>query len=109
MSDLISREEAIRELEEQLTYNDADEGVVVHGTLFWSSDLVKRIIRYNVRSQSDKTKGKGSWVYKHSLGWGKIWFCSNCGEEKVQTGFNKPRDSYCPMCGADMRGDNNET
>ena len=44
MNDLISRQEAIKELENQLEYNDADEGIVIHGTLFWSSTLVKNII-----------------------------------------------------------------
>ena len=48
--DLISKETTIKELEEQLYFNNADEGVIFHGTAFWNSDLVKRIILNDVPS-----------------------------------------------------------
>lgn len=35
----------------------------------------------------------------------KYWFCNFCGY-RVENG--QPMYNFCPNCGADMRGDNNE-
>ena len=35
----------------------------------------------------------------------KYWFCNSCGY-RIENG--QPMYNFCPNCGADMRGDNNE-
>lgn len=59
---------------------------------------------------------KGEWIIKDNPGTG--WYrvtCSECGEDVTSTapciGFYpnaKVTWDYCPNCGADMRGDQNE-
>jgi len=34
--------------------------------------------------------------------------CSECGEKTDETIMGLPRYVYCPMCGADMRGEEND-
>lgn len=48
MSDLVRREDVIKQLKDELYYNNADKGIYVHGTNFWDSELVERIIKYDV-------------------------------------------------------------
>lgn len=96
MNDLISRQDAIKELEEQLYYNDADEGIIIHGTPFWNSDLVKGIIKNDVPSAEPK---KGEWVpdgfFKDEP---SMWKCSCCGASVYRT----DECNYCYNCGAKM-------
>lgn len=44
----------------------------------------------------------GEWIADELTG----WLCSNCGEHIVLN--VKMHGNYCPNCGADMKGDNNE-
>ena len=48
---------------------------------------------------------KGKWIYHSEIGWGDTWLCDQCGEKTTSTVMGKPRANYCPMCGADMRGE----
>ena len=60
-----------------------------------------------IMSEADtiEERKKGKWIYKSELGWGETWLCSECGEKTTSTIMGKPRYNWCPMCGADMRGD----
>ena len=42
---------------------------------------------------------RGEWIKD-----GRKWMCDKCGELVYDDDHN-----FCPNCGADMRGDNNET
>ena len=55
-------------------------------------------------AQQERKKGK--WIYHSEIGWGDTWLCDQCGEKTTSTVMGKPRANYCPMCGADMRGEN---
>ena len=48
---------------------------------------------------------RGRWEQHTEIGWGSTWLCSECGEKTVESIMGEPRYKYCPMCGADMRGD----
>lgn len=54
---------------------------------------------------------KGMWLHTdtepdegghYPLGW-MPWYCSECG-----TGIGKHQTAFCPNCGADMRGEDDE-
>lgn len=51
---------------------------------------------------------KGRWVSHPEIGYGETWLCSECGEKTTSTVMGEPRYNFCPMCGADMRGDEDE-
>jgi len=57
-------------------------------------------------AQPERKKGK--WIYHPEIGWGDTWLCDQCGEKTISTVMGKPRANYCPMCGADMRGKQDE-
>ena len=48
---------------------------------------------------------RGKWIYHPEIGWGETWLCDQCGEKTTSTVMGKPRDNFCPNCGADMRGE----
>lgn len=52
----------------------------------------------------------GHWVYRPE--WSKysdVWSCSECGEKTSQSVMGEPRFKYCAMCGAKMKGDEQES
>lgn len=53
-----------------------------------------------------KERKKGKWI-KMSDADGIYWACSECGEDIPRT-ESIDKKNYCPNCGADMRGDNDE-
>ena len=52
--------------------------------------------------------GRGQWKPNPKIGWGETWVCSICGEKTTSSVMGYPRYNYCPMCGAKMKGAENE-
>lgn len=48
---------------------------------------------------------RGKWIHHPEIGWGETWLCDQCGEKTTSTVMGKPRDNFCPNCGANMRGE----
>ena len=46
----------------------------------------------------------GRWIRENSA-YEMLFRCSECGERTTSTIMDKPRYEWCPMCGADMRGE----
>jgi len=52
---------------------------------------------------------RGEWIQDKNvvMGEGYVWYCSECSWARFY-GFNEPMHNYCPNCGSDMRGDEDE-
>lgn len=46
---------------------------------------------------------RGEWIDVTKTGGAELWKCSECGELELEDSY------FCPNCGADMRGDDNES
>ena len=99
--DCISRQAAIDALgEKPLAWTDGEYELALQQQ--WESDVdaIKA-----VPSAQPKRK-KGRWIGEPKDGIEAMFFnpkCSVCGFESAEV------KNYCPMCGADMRGDADET
>ena len=97
MNDLISMEQLVTELEIEIdeTYND---------------DIIKGIRRAIeiVEQRPTVEPVRGEWIVKEDENCFATWdYCSICG---FSTGFagSSHYINFCPNCGADMRGENDE-
>ena len=94
--DLIKRSDAIKAIEElPNAYNG------------WSDAYDKAYIISTLEEVPKADKPQGEW--KRRLvdnGFNADWICSECGY-RVKTDFVS--FNYCPNCGADMRGEKDET
>ena len=96
--DCISRDavmSALFDLWEPTEYNDEDE------FLEWLENSIKRL------PSVTPSRPRGKWIYKNDnkliasdMGY---WQCSNCEEGKLLY-----ESAYCPNCGADMKGMNEQ-
>lgn len=104
-ADCISRQAAIDALAEEW-YHDVEDyrtAVSVVGNL----------------PSAQPERCKGEWIDSNNIqvGWDKVdkscpadsCKCSNCGEWLVASDEYCVKGNFCPICGADMRGENNET
>ena len=60
----------------------------------------------------ENERPKGHWIKKWSgNGWNEDWdyICSVCGKKYEKASSILCHASYCPGCGADMRGEADET
>ena len=69
-----------------------------------------KIIDVHIRDTDDVVKifvpvRHGRWIEKDKYAFGTFYDCSNCGNLILDNGHSW---NYCPNCGADMRGSNDE-
>ena len=95
-NDLISRQAAIDVIEKHIDILDAIDENYLDG-LKIAMSLLK------VLPSAQPERKKGEWIYKDIGG----WHCSECDEQApfwcMASTQNLP--SFCPNCGADMRGE----
>lgn len=96
MSDQISRQDAIDTLADMHCKSDEDGYVWIVRSDAWA--------RIDALPSAER---KGKWIPSFER-WGDIlttvdgYTCSECSV------FNTDKDNYCPNCGADMRGEEDE-
>lgn len=104
MNDLISRQAAIKAIEDLQDcfngFSDTYDKACIIG-------VIEEVPRVDV---PDRKVGK--WI-KNESRYG--WHCSACEEDDLyafawnsDTGENELQDRYCPNCGADMKGEEDE-
>lgn len=71
-------------------------------------DTIMKILKRFADEPSAQPQ-RGRWIHHPEIGWGETWLCDQCGEKTTSTVMGKPRANFCPNCGADMRGEKNET
>ena len=90
MSDLISRQKALASHQRMYDAKSGIEWVPV----FWIENL----------PSAEPERKKGKWIFEECKG-NTYFRCSECGEIVASAFMGFPRYEYCPMCGADMRGE----
>ena len=113
-NDLISRQDAIDALEEQLDYLqmlNKNENPTAEGKWYgvnWARNTIADL------PYKQNERPKGEWiekVYTTKVGYGYLTshdiVCSVCGEDNDDIEGTPQMTKFCPNCGADMRGDKN--
>ena len=94
MDDLISRQEAIDALNDELTITGKTNAIVVQ-------DYIRKVnVRLNDLPSAEPERKKGRWLSVFDEEESK---CSVCGSEfyyPEERGYN-----FCPNCGADLKGE----
>jgi hypothetical protein len=95
MDDQISRQAAIDALRDKFKRTPTNA--------IRAMDAVKQL------PPAEPERKKGKWIVDALAN--NIWHCSECGTDAPvePTGGTEYKSNYCPCCGFDMRGEENET
>ena len=74
-----------------------------------SDECRKRWMRELQLPSAQPMRKKGKWVSADAIFGGVPFYCSECGENTRDTVMGKPRWNFCPNCGADMRGEQDDS
>ena len=70
--------------------------------------LFERVLKEQPTIEPERKKGK--WLPDNNNYYDERYVCSECKVSyKVDTCMGHPSWDFCPNCGADMRGDSNES
>lgn len=94
MSDTISRQAAIDAVAKALK-----------GTFVEYEDIAEKIINKVPSAQPERKKGK--WILTEDDNY-EYCTCSECGYQNGENWINGSDIPFCAVCGADMRGEQNE-
>ena len=102
VGELISRQAAIDALAEDMPSaytpdgsHPADEGI------FMAQEIYADCIQTLKELPSAEPK-RGRWISADAIFGGVPFYCSECGENTLDTVMGKPRWNFCPNCGAKM-------
>lgn len=100
MSDYIRREDALMAVCRADLPDKTEDGTPILNGKRKVSDCVRRIKAIPAADVVERKHGK--WELEPEYGW---YICSACRDEvTVKSG----RTNYCPNCGADLRGEDDE-
>lgn len=100
MSDLISRQDAIRWVKTECN---------PYGKPTLEFESGKKVIEH-LEKMPSADRQTGEWVRKYDKHINCYWYeCNQCGEDRPRNVFGKEWSSpYCPNCGAKMGGGPND-
>lgn len=105
MTDYISREAIINELEEEI-----EAGNIALDEDVWTNRGLKIALKDVKAAEAADVQPvrRGRWEYYKNIGIMNIYICTNC-KNKVEMAIDVEPSSfcYCPKCAADMQGDEN--
>ena len=102
MPDCMTFPDTVEEFMEQYKVVDTEQ-VYTNGTEFVP------IYRMRQWFQHEPERKKGKWIKLDMHAHLADHKCTACGQEcYVPTCMGEPMYTYCPNCGADMRGDNDD-
>ena len=116
-NDLISREYLLNQFADRArsarswkenALNNGNEESAIRADAVLAFLIEVKLIIDNAPTVEERQKGE--WIEHQDCFDDTYYTCSHCGEDWI-TIEGKPTDNlmnYCPMCGADMRGDNND-
>lgn len=101
MDDLIYRRQAIDALDGELTITGRTNAEAVRGYVKLVKDRLERLP--SVQPESKRGKWKTAYLDHESMGVRpKVLYCSECNQCIAYP------TNFCPNCGADMRGEQDE-
>ena len=108
MDDLISRQAAIKEVHgaiyEFFDICDDDEESPMTYKDEKLLEINKAISgRIKALPSAQPQRMRGEWIDVTKTGGAELWKCSECGELELEDSY------FCPNCGADMRGEQDDT
>ena len=94
MDDLISREQAIKAIEEE--WDGCCSEYPATQIIYDTTEAIERLPIIQPK--------RGKWI--KTARWGRVYYCDQCRNYLDFDGVNAGRGStnFCPNCGADMRG-----
>jgi hypothetical protein len=81
------------------------KNIVIYSFQDGYTDEARQAIDMAIKALEEPERKKGKWTIDEEL---RTCYCSNClGENAYAYDWNVRRftDSFCPNCGADMRGE----
>lgn len=97
--DLIDRQQAIGKIKDWMKFIGYSHG---------ERNVMECTIQMLEELPSAQTKGRWSWVQYDSISELGDWYCSECRFMPSAFNLAKKHLNYCPNCGADMRGEEDE-
>ena len=97
-SDTISRAKAIEALDKRFDSIPMEQTSEIL--------MLRKDLRELPPAQPERIRGR--WISADAIFGGEPFYCSECGENTRDTVMGKPRWNFCPNCGADMRGEQDE-
>ena len=98
MDDLISRQAAIKAIEEE--WDECCSEYPATQIIYDTTEAIERLPIIQPK--------RGRWISADAIFGGVPFYCSECGENTLDTVMGKPRWNFCPNCGADMRGEQDD-
>lgn len=96
---------------DKILYTDLSEGRGVCWVTFmdWIKEMPTANVRENVKGRWVEVVDRTEMYDKEGVKtWGMLFQCNQCGFVLNAIEGHTGQYNYCPNCGADMRGDNNE-
>ena len=87
-----------------IAHSEITDEIYVYYTPTKKVCVTDQVIKAMEQTGRIPERKKGKWIFEECKG-NTYFRCSECGEIVTSAFMGFPRYEYCPMCGADMRGE----